>query len=1109
MNMADKKKVKIIPFDPKGTEDPELAELVEKVIDKLQAAHHPYYAVTASAISQVDGGAELMKKDAEWNRRGLLATASCLRHWQAEQQRIAEEVGENAAWNLQHLVVGGEALSRRLWQANNLFSVFARRKLPLAEGELLSLIQDAFGSHYEGLPAGPVIKLAGDVAKSGPLGEPVIKALHDLNKRINNTYDAKKLQGRISQLVARDGDSNGDDADAAVPPASTPTPTWAGRRNVLVDLKVKLKLMSKEEASEIETTELRPDQFKQRADTPLKTEHKLISEHLVSCPDSVRYWDTVLKDTHVGCQIIGSNPAERGAVFLAACERAASVVMSGSDDEVNYAVQVLLLRLNSQILSLGVELDRDGLFDSLLFLSAVGQFDIDAAQPLIDQLEPMLKKDDLTEGERYVLHRLRTRSISAPPMGSPSPGVSKLCQMLGDSDGLWLVPGESWADRAHSDLSKMSAKARTAWCKVLRAAVTADSAKPSKKWLKDAAAARKGIGPRKFIEQATPWLAAVSKGGSIITFNSYGGSHPDLINDGNSNILRGLVWMLSAVPTAPLARTLADLLVTAIKKVPGVGPRAVKVANACVWALGELAGNKDDTIRDAALAQLARLKARVTFKTTLKAIEKALDKAAEAAGMSRDELEELGVPAFGFEAGVLRNELGSAQVTLSVQGNRVVTQWINDKGKVVKSPPAAVKREYKDDVKELKQFAKDAEGILAAGRARLDTIFLAQKTWTLEDCRERYLDHGLLSTIVRRLIWLVDDTAVMFEGDNAHNADGEPVELGKTAEIQLWHPVGRAESEVLAWRQRLEDQQITQPFKQAHREVYLLTDAERNTQTYSNRFAAHILKQHQFNALCGARGWRNQLRLMVDDAYEPANKPLHAFGLRAEYWVEGAGDDYGTDTTEAGTYLYLATDQVRFYRTDAAPNYAHASGGSYEINAEGPGTDNVNEPLPLEDVPPLVLSEILRDVDLFVGVASVGNDPAWQDGGPEGRYRDYWHSYSFGDLSGTAKTRKTLLERLIPRLKVADRCHFDDKFLVVQGDKRTYKIHLGSGNILMEPNAQYLCIVPNSSMERTVEDKVFLPFEGDRTLSIILSKAFLLAEDAKITDRTILSQIAR
>jgi hypothetical protein len=37
---------------------------------------------------------------------------------------------------------------------------------------------------------------------------------------------------------------------------------------------------------------------------------------------------------------------------------------------------------------------------------------------------------------------------------------------------------------------------------------------------------------------------------------------------------------------------------------------------------------------------------------------------------------------------------------------------------------------------------------------------------------------------------------------------------------------------------------------------------------------------------------------------------------------------------------------------------------------------------------------------------------------------------------------------------------------------------------------------------------VFLPFEGDATLSIILSKAFLLAEDKRIKDTTITRQLA-
>src|SRR5262249_3117016 len=148
-----------------------------------------------------------------------------------------------------------------------------------------------------------------------------------------------------------------------------------------------------------------------------------------------------------------------------------------------------------------------------------------------------------------------------------------------------------------------------------------------------------------------------------------------------------------------------------------------------------------------------------------------------------------------------------------------------------------------------------------------------------------------------------------------------------------------------------------------------------------------ILKQHQFHALCGSRGWKNTLRLMVDDEFPPPSLLLPVWGLRAEFWVEGAADDIN----DTGTFLYLTTDQVRFYSAEAAKNTAHATGHGYRSR----GAD---EPVRLEAVPAMVLSEVMRDIDLFVGVSSIGNDPEWFDGGPQGRYRDYWEHYSFGEL---------------------------------------------------------------------------------------------------------------
>jgi hypothetical protein len=67
---------------------------------------------------------------------------------------------------------------------------------------------------------------------------------------------------------------------------------------------------------------------------------------------------------------------------------------------------------------------------------------------------------------------------------------------------------------------------------------------------------------------------------------------------------------------------------------------------------------------------------------------------------------------------------------------------------------------------------------------------------------------------------------------------------------------------------------------------------------------------------------------------------------------------------------------------------------------------------------------------------------------------------------------------------------------------------MSQAGIFMEPNDQYLCIVPiRHDAQREGTARIFLPFEGDTTLSLILSKAFLLADDATITDPTIVHQI--
>ena len=90
-----------------------------------------------------------------------------------------------------------------------------------------------------------------------------------------------------------------------------------------------------------------------------------------------------------------------------------------------------------------------------------------------------------------------------------------------------------------------------------------------------------------------------------------------------------------------------------------------------------------------------------------------------------------------------------------------------------------------------------------------------------------------------------------------------------------------------------------QPFKQAHREIYILTDAERRTDTYSNRFAAHIIRQHQFSALCQQRGWRYTLQGNWDSFNIPTLQ-LPQWDLRVEFWVQALADE--EEASASGVY---------------------------------------------------------------------------------------------------------------------------------------------------------------------------------------------------------------
>ncbi|MBP2706084.1 DUF4132 domain-containing protein [Microbispora sp. RL4-1S] len=407
--------------------------------------------------------------------------------------------------------------------------------------------------------------------------------------------------------------------------------------------------------------------------------------------------------------------------------------------------------------------------------------------------------------------------------------------------------------------------------------------------------------------------------------------------------------------------------------------------------------------------------------------------------------------AFRLPDGRVRQTVGEHTAVISTDGEVELSWWHG--GRKLKAVPAVVRREHPDEVKRLRELAKRTSQQQATLSRALEAGYTSQTTPPYRQLEGH--------PVTDRLIWEFEVSPGVWRGELGLTVPDVPV--------RLWHPARASLEEVRAWRETVQDKELRQPFKQAFREVYLLTPAEEMSGTYSNRFSGHLVDYRKLRALFKQRRWQAGFLGHWDGDGE-AQRVL-AGGL---WRVTLEHDLY--DESHAGT------GRIHFCRL-----------------AEGRW-----DQAPLREVPPLVFSEAMRDVDLFVAVTSITADPRWADHGPD-RMRDYWHSFGFGDLTETARTRRDALARLVPRLKIADRVELTDRFLRVRGDLRTYKIHLGSGNILMEPNDAYLCIVPSGA-----GDRVFLPFEEDGgMLSVILSKAFLLADDTAIADPSITRQITR
>lgn len=386
----------------------------------------------------------------------------------------------------------------------------------------------------------------------------------------------------------------------------------------------------------------------------------------------------------------------------------------------------------------------------------------------------------------------------------------------------------------------------------------------------------------------------------------------------------------------------------------------------------------------------------------------------------------------------------TAQLVIDEQGQSELV--IISKGKALKSVPARLKKGAY--IEALKETRSELTAQYRRARLELERSMEAGSSFTLEEITG-LSRNPVLSPLLRGLVLKSSSALGYFAADTLSLAapSGAQNAIKEEDELYIAHPLDLYNSgEWSLYQKDLFDRQLSQPFKQIFRELYLPNEDELANGTVSRRYAGHQVQPRKTVALLRERQWTVSYE-------EGLQKVFYGENLIARLYA--MADWFSPADTESP-----ALETVQFFDRTTYKNVA------------------------LDAVPPRLFSEVMRDVDLVVSVAHVGGvDPE-------------------ASLT-TVEMRRVIVNESLRLLKIGN-VRVDGNYARITGTLGEYAVHLGSGMTYKQASGA-LYIIPVHSQHR---GRLFLPFlDEDPRTAEILSKVVLLADDTKIKDPQILSQL--
>ena len=364
-------------------------------------------------------------------------------------------------------------------------------------------------------------------------------------------------------------------------------------------------------------------------------------------------------------------------------------------------------------------------------------------------------------------------------------------------------------------------------------------------------------------------------------------------------------------------------------------------------------------------------------------------------------------------------------------------------GKELNSMPAKLKKH--PYVEELKAVHKKLKDQYTRSRIMLEQA--------MEDCirfeeneLRKLMQNPVIWPLLKHLVFICNGQAGFYTDGLLVTANAVCLPLKSKDELRIAHPTDLyASGDWHMYQKFLFDKAIRQPFKQVFRELYVPTPEEEGA-TQSRRYAGNQIQPQKTVAVLKGRRW-------VADYEDGLQKIYYKENIIATIYA--MADWFSPADIEAPTLEYVCFHNRRDYKL-----------------------------MNISEIPPVIFSEVMRDVDLAVSVAHAGSvDPETS------------HS--------TIEMRSALVELTMPLFHL-NNVKIKGNFAHIEGKLGKYNIHLGSGVIHQEGGAQ-IAVLPVHSQNR---GRLFLPFvDEDPKTAEILTKIIFFAEDNKIKDPSILNQI--